>query len=115
MTRLSDECPPRDNAALEALRQWHRLAGEGAKLLGDTGWVLFRSYGRIMAGPHSGSYVSGLPMDEVRRLLSALAMGERVPVHLMHRHASGNYEPSELSLTDGRLVMHYSGRSEPAE
>lgn len=103
------------NQVLEAALERHRLGQEGERLLGATGWPLFRSYGRMMRGPYSGSYVSGLPVDEVRRLLAALKRGQRIPVHMMHRHRSGNYESSELSLTDGRLVMHFAARSEPAE
>lgn len=80
-----------------------------------TGWALFRSYGRVMLGPYSGRYVSGLPAEEVHRLLTALKHGQRIPVHLMHRHRSGNYEASELSLSDGFLLMHYSGHDERAE
>lgn len=68
-----------------------------------------------MSGPYSGHYVSGLPISEARKLLRALQGGERLPVHLMHRHRSGNSESSALSLADGRLVMHYPDRSEPAE
>lgn len=102
-------------AAVEIAREWHRLGEEGERLLGASGWSLLRSYGRVMSGPHSGSYVSALAFEEVRRLLLALQRGERIHIHLMHRHHGGNYESSELSLTDGRLVMHYPDRSEPAE
>jgi DNA polymerase III epsilon subunit-like protein len=102
-------------AVLQAAREWHTLGEEGERLLGPRGWALFRSYGRMMSGPHSGSYVSALPVDDIRRLLTALAAGERIPVHLMHRHRGGNYESSRLSLTAGHLVMHYPDRSEPAE
>lgn len=103
------------HAALEAAREWHRLGKEGEALLGTKGWALLRSHGRLMSGPYSGSYVSGLPFSEARKLLLALQRGERIPVHLMHRHRSGNYESSVLSLTGGRLVMHYPDRSEQAD
>lgn len=98
-----------------AVHEWHRLAHEGEAVLGPTGWVLLRRYGRMMSGTFSGQYVSGLPAAEVRALLEALQRGERIPVHLMHRHRSGCYESSSLSLVHGRLLMHYSDRTEPAE
>lgn len=103
------------DAALQAAQEWHRLRLEAEELLGTRGWSLLRSYGKLMSGSHSGSYASGLPFSEARKLLDALQRGERIPVHLMHRHRSGNYVSSELSLTDGRLMMHYPDRSEPAE
>lgn len=103
------------NPALEAAREWHQLRLDGERLLGVTGWRLFRGYGRLMSGPHSGSYVSSLPCDEVRRLLVAMQRGERIPVHLMHRHRSGTYDSSALSLVNGRLVMHFAERTESAE
>lgn len=88
--------------------------GQGAEgLLRPRGWGLLRAYGKLVS--HSGSYVSGLPFSETRKLLFALQRGERIAVHLMHHHRSGNYESSELSLTHCRLVMHYPGRSERAE
>lgn len=90
------------------------LGLEAEELLGARGWSLLRRYGKLMSGPRSGSYVSGLPISEARKLLGALQRGERIPVHLMHRHRSGHYESSELSLTNGRLLMRYPDRSEPA-
>lgn len=93
----------------------HRLAQEGEAVLGRAGWGLLRRYGRMMSGTFSGQYVSGLPGAEVRALLRALQRGERIPVHLMHKHRSGCYESSSLSLVDGCLLMHYSDRTEPAE
>lgn len=102
--------------ALEAASEWHRLAQDGERLLGSRGWRLLRGYGRLMSGPYSGSYVSALPCEDVRSLLIALLRGERIPVHLMHRHRSGTYQSSSvLSLTEGRLMMHYPDHSEPAE
>ena len=114
--------PPREDGTrssppdptLEVAREWHRLGLEAEELLGMRGWSLLRGYGKLMSGPYSGSYVSGIPFSEARKLLGALRRGERIPVHLMHRHRSGKYESSELSLTDGRLVMHYPDRNEPA-
>lgn len=103
------------NLVMEAAVEWNRLRHEGEEVLGVAGWRLFRRFGRVMAGPYSGSYVSGLSFDETRRLLWALKEGRRIPVHLMHRHRSTNPAASELSLADGCLVMHYATRSEPAE
>jgi hypothetical protein len=100
---------------MDVVLEWHQLSQEGQALLGETGWTLLRAYGRVMSGKFTGQYVSGLPVDEVRSLLRALQRGQRVPVHLMHRHRSGNYESSSLSLSDGRLLMHYGSRTEPAE
>lgn len=100
---------------MEVALEWHRLAQEGEALMGARGWSLLRRYGRLMAGPYSGQYVSGLPSEEVQALIQALKRGERVPVHLMHRHRSGHYESSCLSVVDGRLLMHYSDRTESAE
>jgi hypothetical protein len=100
---------------MDMARSNEQLAAEGVSLLGRRGWGLLRSYGRVMSGTYSGLYVSALPAAEVRTLLMALKRGERIPVHLMHRHRSGCYESSRLSLTEGRLLMHYPDRTEPAE
>jgi hypothetical protein len=100
---------------MDAAREWNGLMQEGEALLGRDGWTLLRRYGRVMSGANSGHYVSALSTAEVRDLLSALQRGARVPVHLMHRHRSAYYAPSELSLSDGRLLMHYPDRAEPAE
>jgi hypothetical protein len=101
-------------ALMDAAREWHALAQQGEALLGRKGWTLLRGYGRMMSGPYSGQYVSALPAAEAAVLLKALQRGETIPVHLMHRHRSGCYEASFLSLADGRLLMHYPGRTEPA-
>jgi hypothetical protein len=100
---------------MDAAREWYGVAQEGEALLGKSGWTLMRGYGRMMSGPHSGQYVSALPVADVRVLLQALQRGEKVPVHLMHRHRSGCYEASSLSFASGRLLMHYLDRSEPAD
>lgn len=104
----------RESPELHAAREWHRLGEEGEAVLGTGGWSLFRSFGRIMSGAYSGRYVSALPREEVLALLEALRRGERIPIHLMHRHRTGHYEASCLSLDEGRLMMHYADRSEPA-
>lgn len=108
--RLGARHSPEYMAAVE----WHQLAQEAEALLGERGWTLLRSFGRMMSGPYSGRYVSALAPDEVRRLLAALRRGAQIPVHLMHRHRSGTYESSWLALADGRLVMHYADRTEAA-
>jgi hypothetical protein len=100
---------------MDFAREWRRLTHEGEALLGASGWALLRGYGRLMSGPYSGQYVSALPHAEVRALLHELHRGEQIPVHLMHRHRSGLYESSSLSLAEGRLLMHYPDRTEPAE
>lgn len=100
---------------LDFARERHHLTKDAEALLGPSGWGLLKTYGRVMTGRFSGRYVSALPSPEVRALLKALQRGETIQVHLMHRHRSGCYESSRLSLTQGRLMMHYRDRSEPAE
>lgn len=100
---------------MDFARERHRLTQDAEALLGPTGWTLLRTYGRLMSGSFSGQYVSGLPDSEVRALLKALERGERIPVHLMHLHRSGCYESSRLSLTEGRLMMHFPDRTERAD
>lgn len=95
-------------------RERASLAQEGEALLGRVGWSCLKRYGRLMSGPYAGQYVSALPAADVRCLLGALQRGERIPAHLMHRHRSGCYEASFLSLSQGCLLMHYSDRTEPA-
>jgi hypothetical protein len=100
---------------MDFAREQVRLTQEGEALLGSVGWALLRTYGRVMSGTHSGRYVSALPCAEVRVLLQALQHGVGIPVHLMHRHRSGCHESSWLSLVEGRLLMHFPERTEPAE
>lgn len=100
---------------MDFARERHRLTHDAEALLGPTGWALLRTYGRLMSGRFCGQYVSGLPDAEVRALLKALQHGEEIPVHLMHRHRSGCYESSRLSLAQGRLMMHYRDRIEGAD
>lgn len=101
--------------AMTVARDFERLSQEGETLLGSTGGALFRRYGRLMSGAYSGQDVSALPGAGVRALLEALQRGDRIPVHLMHRHRSGCYDSSWLTLAEGRLLMHYPNRTEPAE
>ena len=100
-----------DIAWLHELQDLDRYA---LNLLRRRGWGLLFSYGRLMHGPDSGMYVSALPTEVVVALLDALARGDELYVHLMHRHVSGNYESSMLRLVDGRLVMRFPDREELA-
>ena len=90
------------------------LHRHGERVLGERSWFLFSTYGRMMSGPHSGQYVSGLPDIEVRALIDALVTGHGVDIHLMHRHKSGNYESSRLHIVSGALVMTFPDREELA-
>lgn len=83
--------------------------------LGARGWFMFSCYGRVMSGQFSGRYVSGLPLSVARELVDALASGETLDIHLMHKHRSGVYESSQLRLRDGRLEMHFADRVEYVE
>jgi len=112
--RLGEDAPP-GSALMQAAREWHELSLKGDALLGARGWTLLRTHGRLTTGPHSGHYVSALSADEVHALLQALGRGERIPVHLMHRHRSGDSELSCLCLVDGKLVMNFADRTESAE
>lgn len=88
---------------------------EAEGLIGVRAWALLCSYGRLMDGPHSGSYVSGVPFAVQLDLVHRLTRGETVSVHLMHRHVSGNYESSSLRwLQKGDLVMVFHDREEKA-
>lgn len=102
---------PEERTALLRSLALHRRA---LRLLGERNWHLLCSYGKFMEGPYSGLYVSGVPTKVVRRLLRELLHGKTVPVHLMHKHVSGNYESSDLRLVDGRFVMVFPDREELA-
>lgn len=91
-----------------------RLDAHAERVLGATGWRLFERFGRLMAGPKCGLYVSALDTDEVIGLLDALACGKVLLIHLMHRHVSGNFESSRLLLVKGTLVMRFADRDEAA-
>jgi len=103
-------CNAVDKPSQFALRQYMQYRAEGERLLGDRAWFLLESYGKLMDGPHSGSYVSALPGKEKLDLARRLVAGETIYVHLMHRHRSGNYEASSLRLVDGKLVMVFRDR-----
>jgi len=83
---------------------------EAERTIGERAWFLLSCYGKVMAGPDSGTYVSGLACAEQLDLVHRLQSGETVPVHLMHRHRSGNYEASALRWTPISLVMVFSDR-----
>jgi len=83
-----------------------------AATLGEHNWFLLQTYGRIMQGPSGGLYVGGISMDEALSLVHALARGESVPVHLMHRHRSGSNLSSTLRFIRGRLVMSFPDHDE---
>jgi hypothetical protein len=86
------------------------LKCEAEHVLGERAWSLLCTYGRLMSGPHSGSYVSGVPFAVQREIVRRLAAGETLPVHLMHRHRSGHYESSSLRWTQGELIMVFADR-----
>ena len=99
-----------------ALKTDAQVAALAEAVLGSQQWSLLRTYGKCMSGPpFGGLYVSGLPAREVEHLLKALAGGGTVPIHLMHRHRSGDHESSCLRLgSRGALVMVYPDRELPA-
>ena len=98
----------------QALLAWLGLYQTAQVALGDRNWRLIHSYGRVMDGPHSGRYISGIPMSAVQAFMDALLRGEEFSVHLMHRHVSGNYESSRLRFDGNRLWMHFDDRTELA-
>ena len=98
----------------QALRDREALDKHAERVLGQRGWRLLCTFGRVMAGPATGLYVSALAAPDARQLVDSLARGDEVLVHLMHRHRSGCYESSSLRLQDGQLVMRFAGREEIA-
>ena len=86
----------------------------GEATLGRRGWSLLYRFGRVMSGPYSGLYLSGVPTKAALEALNKLKRGEVVDIHLMHRHKSGSYKPSRLALIGGALVMLFDDRSESA-
>ena len=103
-----------DSAESQALRAWLGMYQTARVVLGDRNWRLMHSYGRVMSGPHSGQYVSGIPMPATQAFVQVLLRGEEIPVHLMHRHVSGNYESSRLWFDGNRLWMQFADRTELA-
>lgn len=104
-----------DHATLATFGQRLLVTRLAKRLLGRRSWSLLSCYGRLMTGPHSGSYVSGVPFALQRELIHRLASGETVPVHLMHKHVSGSSESSSLRWSrDGGFVMVFPDREEKA-
>lgn len=99
---------------LAAFRRRLELRRKGEQALGPREWSLLVSYGKVMDGPHAGSYVGGLPMPEQLAMLACLMRGETVAVHLMHRHKSGCSEASSLRMSSTGLVMVFPDRVEDA-
>jgi hypothetical protein len=97
---------------VDAMLDMHR---EGERMLGRAAWRLLCGYGRFMNGPHSGSYVSGVPFAVQRDVVARLVRGETVDVHLMHRHRSGHYESSSLRWSPAGLVMVFADREVDAQ
>ena len=86
------------------------LDREAERVLGTRSWRLVRSHGRLMSGPLSGRYVSGVPFDAQREIVRGLAAGETLLIHLMHTHRSGNSESSSLRWAKGELTMVFEDR-----
>ena len=86
---------------------------EAEGFIGKRAWALLSAYGRLIEGPYSGMYVSGVPYDVQLEIVQRLVRGRTVPVHLMHRHRSGNHETSWLRWSqDDGLVMAFRDRNE---
>lgn len=99
---------------LAAFKQRLDLRRKGEQVLGRREWSLLTRYGKVMDGPHAGSYVSGLPAPAQLALLHCLLRGETVAVHLMHRHKSGCSEASSLRMSSAGLLMVFLDRVEDA-
>ena len=102
------------NAQTESLAQRADLQTYAESVLGARCWSLPSAYGRVMSGPDTGLYVSGLPAATARELVDALTRGERIPVQLMHRHRTGCYKFSSLRLDAGQLTMVFEDREQVA-
>lgn len=59
------------------LRDRSELDNHARHLMGDRNWFLLSTYGKLMAGPGSGRYVSALPAKQVKCMLQALEAGRR--------------------------------------
>ena len=102
------------NAQTESLAQRADLQTYAESVLGARCWSLPSAYGRVMSGPDTGLYVSGLPAATARGLVDALIRGERIHVHLMHRHRTRCYESLSLRLDAGQLTMVFKDREHVA-
>ena len=104
-----------DTSAFNEFQRYIEVRREVEGLIGARAWALLCSYGRLMDGPHTGLYVSGVPYAVQLDIVKRLVRGETVPVHLMHRHVSGNHESSCLRWSQGGgFVMVFSDREEKA-
>ena len=56
-----------------ALLERARLQQYSERTLGARAWGLLSMYGRVMAGPHCGQYVSAMPSAEMREVVDSLA------------------------------------------
>lgn len=97
-----------------AINEYVDLCRYAEGVLGERGWRLLCSYGRVMDGPYSGRYVSAIPMPMAKAYVDALARGEDIEVHLMHRHVSGLHEASRTRFERARLWMLFGDRTELA-
>ena len=97
------EDAPRERAELDIVANY---------FLGNRHWTLMSTYGRVLTGPHAGKYMCALPAADALELVTALADGDFIPVHLMHRHHTGCSQPSYLRLREGRLTMVFADREE---
>jgi hypothetical protein len=100
----------RTNVAASSFAVMLELKCDAERVLGEHAWRLVSSYGKLIGGPHSGLYVSGVPFDVQREIVRRLAAGETLPIHLMHAHRSGHYEPSSLRWSQGELIMVFADR-----
>jgi len=89
------------------------LGRYGLEQLGERQWALLKWKGKLFTGPpYGGLYVSGIPTEMARAFIDVLIAGQTIPVHLMHKHRSGNYEVSSLRMDGGRFVMVFEDREE---
>ena len=86
-----------------ALLERARLQQYSERTLGARAWGLLSMYGRVMAGPHCGQYVSAMPSAEIREVVDSIAHGELLPIHLMRIHRSGDYRVSTLRFAGAQL------------
>ena len=99
----------------DGILQYIEIQKQAEGLLGERAFALLRSFGKLMGGPQSGLYVSGLPATGQLMLVQRLLAGDTVEVHLMHRHRSGNYESSSLRWTHGRQCPKMSHSSQSTQ
>lgn len=91
-----------------------RVRADAERLVGVNEWMLIEKYGRLTAGPHTGCYVSSLPVDAWLQIAKCLVAGETLRIHLMHRHRSGHHEASNLRWSNGELLAVFRDREEVA-